>query len=505
MVTKETLTRIKARAKEMKIPDKVLFTSPEFYRYLKDKVRTTLQRDDVELRVTYNPSSTDTGCTQGSVIHINLANPLAMHYDAQESRVLANLGILFHECAHILYTDFDGLNFAIDSLGSGVFWPAPPFPQSADENSNLQEMKKYMAADKRVCKLLESVSFELHNCILDAHDEAAICADHGDFIRNAIEAQVISNRAQTAPLDSLVESMAPDLEIMYSLVLQYVRFYKVMLLDDEFENSEYMKALNRIKPLLYSARHCNSTQTRFDLVNRIILQLWPYIKASINNDSKKGGQGSQQQSSGGDQQNSGEQQNSGNGQSGSQNGQSSGSQGQSSSPNISDEGLKKAAEALSNAIKNAGLQNAGKAPTGCRTADTALPQNQPDTTQGYMSLPDTPDTSSLEGQLNTLKEKLCMEKAADEEEQVQSEELKDMVKGFTIPPTHKDRKLYINRHLKLNPSLVDLYKKEYAEVRVYSKSMQKDLKRIIEERQESRAIRKMGGKIIQYPQHYDCG
>lgn len=101
---------IKVRKNEIEktITDEEIFTSEKFKSRMQNIVNSILYKQFRQPKVSFehDPKSSCTAYTDGTETHINTANGVIQYYTKRESRILTIIGILSHECAHILYLQF---------------------------------------------------------------------------------------------------------------------------------------------------------------------------------------------------------------------------------------------------------------------------------------------------------------------------------------------------------------------------------------------------------------
>ncbi|MBR0420247.1 MAG: hypothetical protein IJI66_13890 [Erysipelotrichaceae bacterium] len=89
----------------------------------------------------YDPESNMTSCTQGTDIYHNTASPLIRYLKDLWLKYTANIGVVTHECLHVLFTDFPNLNKLIEGYHANTFKWYPKIPKGGKEV--VEYCKKY--------------------------------------------------------------------------------------------------------------------------------------------------------------------------------------------------------------------------------------------------------------------------------------------------------------------------------------------------------------------------
>ena len=465
-ISRNILTEIQRRANKMEIPDDVLYSSEEFGRYFQDTANTVLSDkvERVRLHTFYDPDSEITGFTDGNSICINTANAVANHDTSQEGRFLTNLGLLFHECAHILYTDFEGDGRAMEAVRNGQFWPVAPNPMDRSQREALLELSKAMQ-DPQLTPVIVSVVQNLQNIIADAHDEACICSHSGSMINNGINAAAMSLRASATPLETMVERNASPLNIMLSLILQYVRFYDIIVLEEASKRSEYGKKLQEISQTLIQCRFTDDTEEKMNGINQILLTLWPYLKEALE----------QQRESEKNDPNV------------------------TSGPNgISEAAVQRILSQIQQAVKDAG-----------QSASGASPQNRGSVVmsvsgQGGSSpnRPSSPDLAAAAQAMGSLKGEIAHGKAEKQVEQEMASAMSAELSAIPSSDLHQGAIFLVSRPLSVTGDMREQYQKEYATISTYVKVLTRKMRNLLREQNDDGYVRRNYGKKLKAQDAY---
>ena len=285
-VSGNVLQDVKLRAAKMKnhIPDSELFGSENCRKYFRGLAQTLLGKR-TKVNLFYDPESSVTGFTNGDTITVNAANTVISHYKTQLGRFQTALGVLFHEIAHCIYMDFNARNSVQQTVLKGRLWPSMPAAETEDQEDSLERIAEALS-DERMANLLFSILMELDNVISDAHDENCMMRDHGEMVTTGILHAREAMKARCLPLEDLLEANAPPFQIMLSLILEYARFYDIVVLKPETLESEYALKLHEIENLIYNATEEDDVEEQFNNMNRILLFLWPYIEEELKSNNE---------------------------------------------------------------------------------------------------------------------------------------------------------------------------------------------------------------------------
>ena len=127
-----------------KLTDEQLFASPRFSAYLTDIAEGATKRYKRSSKVrTCWDLSENAGITvtDNRIIHLNAGNFLTRSFPTRSLRADSLIGLVGHECGHILFSDFTMLELYFQSLEKGRFYPQEPEAVAAALEKNLQDIK----------------------------------------------------------------------------------------------------------------------------------------------------------------------------------------------------------------------------------------------------------------------------------------------------------------------------------------------------------------------------
>ena len=132
-------------AEKSKLTDSELFGSPAYRSYLQsiaDNLSGKYGRG-AYVSLTYDPTGTDAAYTDSYKIYINTANKLTNAFTSRKHKNLVNIGIIGHECGHILFTDFGVSNRFCRYLESGRFYPKKTTAKMLGSSAHRKYLNEY--------------------------------------------------------------------------------------------------------------------------------------------------------------------------------------------------------------------------------------------------------------------------------------------------------------------------------------------------------------------------
>lgn len=298
----QRLVRREASAVKPTITADELFTSREYASHIQSLVDTTTGRFSVPLKVVLHHGGSDTACTDGNQILANTRSHFIYRYRDLESKYLAAVGMIFHECAHVLFLDFDASRKATSMLENGLFYGDEPSPETKEQQDALEDMKMAMA-QKEYAPLFTRVYHEILNCVADPHDEDALIAEYGGFVQRAILVLRESLFASASSVELMEEKVQKGelskLSMAYGVILCYARFGRVISDHPEkVMETETLKKLMELGKDINFAQYTDDPVVRAGHINSAMLALWPWIREELDQIQKKEGQGGQQNNQG---------------------------------------------------------------------------------------------------------------------------------------------------------------------------------------------------------------
>ena len=147
MRTSHMAIRRRIAEQKSKLTDEQLFASPQFAAYLTDiaEAATGRYRRKSSVKTYWDAlPHADIAHTDNRTITVNTGNFLTRSFPTRPLRADSLLGIVGHECGHILFSDFTMLDTYCQSLQGGRFYPQMPEDLSAKQEKSLREILEFL-------------------------------------------------------------------------------------------------------------------------------------------------------------------------------------------------------------------------------------------------------------------------------------------------------------------------------------------------------------------------
>lgn len=479
------------------LTDEQIFSSKHFENYVQSFVDSTFLGTQYEgkVKVVYDYNDVAFGHTDGMSITINPILIAKSCYTSQLLMLKQILGVVFHECAHMLFMDFTGEAAGFRVIGDySMLYSQRPVPRDSDEEASLLEIDAALH-DPNMQMIIVEFMHEISNRIADQHDEQKIIDVRGKLVRECIGVGRNALQYNFSPLERLeADPMLTKLEVMYDLLLQLARFDEVIVLKDEtLTKSEYYQTLRRVSRAVDMAKYTDVTADKFSAMNEMLMVFWPFVREEV-----KRQQNEQQQQQGG-------------------------GQGSSSAPNME----QIAQNILKQMQKHSGPTSGNSTPTGNKTSQMAKDAAKDDKAgnnqrangakEAHKSGADSDPGSNertesaeeaaasfgaeseqeAQDALDTIVSAIASENARDEAEKAATENLKQLLGAVSQNSTHNGVPRKIIRDLEISPEEERSYEAEYASIKLFSKKLQREMLKILRDLQigEWQHHRLFGGKV----------
>lgn len=269
-----------AKQIESGLSDKDVFLSDAFASYAETLVAslTRTRKGTIHTDISFDPDSEQTAATEGATIRANLGHSLPQSYRKPTDRLLAALGLLMHECAHIRFFDFKRYKMCMREYEQGRLYGGDPKPETPEQEEALDGIRTLLKTPSGRGIIVDIIA-TMDNNIIDAHDEAALCACGGVMTRRGIGLLSEAMRSTFPTVESMEYAGWSDLSIIMNLVLAYARYQTFFVESAEtLETNEFIQSVKQMAGNLDRARLLDDTVARFQHYNRALLCFWPYIK-----------------------------------------------------------------------------------------------------------------------------------------------------------------------------------------------------------------------------------
>ena len=283
MRTSHTAIRRRIADEKSRLTDEQLFASPQFAAYLTDIAEGTTSRYRRRSSVrTYWDAlpHADIAHTDNRTITVNAGNFLTRSFPTRSLKADSLLGIVGHECGHILFSDFTMLETYHQALSGGRFYPQEPEDLSAKQAKSLREIGEFLEEkDEAVMNALSSIAHSLVNMMEDVYIEGRMC----DAFPGGLKTGILLNNLRFAEeMDSVTEEIGRqhhEVFIVANLLIQYARTGDINNLGGY--KGPYLDTVYECIPYIDDAAYDDDARVRFDAANKMLLLLWPYMESYI--------------------------------------------------------------------------------------------------------------------------------------------------------------------------------------------------------------------------------
>ena len=283
MRTSHTAIRRRIADEKSRLTDEQLFASPQFAAYLTDIAEGTTGRYRRKSSVrTYWDAlpHADIAHTDNRTITVNAGNYLTRSFPTRSLKADSLLGIVGHECGHILFSDFTMLETYHQALSGGRFYPQEPEDLSAKQARSLREIGEFLEEkDEAVINALSSIAHSLVNMMEDVYIEGRMC----DAFPGGLKTGILLNNLRFAEeMDSVTEEIDHqhhEVFIVANLLIQYAKTGDINNLGGY--KGPYLDTVYECIPYIDDAAYDDDARVRFDAANKMLLLLWPYMESYI--------------------------------------------------------------------------------------------------------------------------------------------------------------------------------------------------------------------------------
>ena len=283
MRTSHMAIRRRIAEQKSKLTDEQLFASPQFAAYLTDiaEAATGRYRRKSSVKTYWDAlPHADIAHTDNRTITVNTGNFLTRSFPTRPLRADSLLGIVGHECGHILFSDFTMLDTYHQTISGGRFYPQMPEDLSARQEKSLREILEFFEdKDEAVIGALSRIAHSLMNMMEDVYIEGRMC----DAFPGSLKTGILLNNLRFAEeMDSVTEEIANqhhEVFIVANLLIQYTKTGDINNLDGY--KGPYLNTVYECIPYIDDASYDDDSKVRFDATNKMLLLLWPYMESFI--------------------------------------------------------------------------------------------------------------------------------------------------------------------------------------------------------------------------------
>lgn len=280
----------KVRELEPTVTDRELFASARFAAHLMDMAEVITGRFDkpIRIKVDWDESpDAHAGYINGDMIYINAANDISQSLPTRWLRYLSYIGIKGHEAGHWMITDFGMRDTYLAALYAGRFFPHRPEPDGFEDELHMSEIDDMFAEnDKLKCAVFVEAAQALRNILEDYCVNSYMTQEYGGVIRYGLEVFLLRQASLMPAVRAQLDAGYAEYAVMLNTILQYAVFGAVNNLGGY--TGKILDDFDAIAPIIDEAV-AEDTRERLSSVNRLLVKLWPYIRAMIedNKDEQK--------------------------------------------------------------------------------------------------------------------------------------------------------------------------------------------------------------------------
>ena len=262
-----------------------LFTSNQFLSYAQSAINSVTGRykTKVKLQAYHGELDGDTAATDKRTIYLNTHHQRTYFFDSLLNKFMSQMGGIFHECAHILYMNFDIWKKQLESMESGTFLDFPT-AASKEEEEGLDALAEALR-DESYRPMLMNVYHSVYNSLQDGHDEDEMIAEAVPFVGQCILMRREAKQAEFPSVEELVEKQRDcELSVMFSLLLEASLFEDIYMEDPNTAMLlEPMQKLTAMMPAIQEGKLTDDAHQRGEQTVRVMAFLWPYIQKELEN------------------------------------------------------------------------------------------------------------------------------------------------------------------------------------------------------------------------------
>ena len=461
-----------------KLTDEQIFASSRYAAYLTDIAEGITKRyrrsNKVQLYWDESPNA-DVALTDNRTITVNSGNFLTRSFPTRSLKADSILGIVGHECGHILYSDFTMLGLYHQALSSGHFYPKEPEGLSFNQEQNLKSILQcFEDKDEAVFAAVSDISHTLVNVMEDVYIEGRICDSHSGSIRSGILLNNLRFAEEMPSITEEIKSNHHEIFIVINLLIQYAKTGDLNNLGGY--SGPYLNAVYECIPYIDDAAYDDDSKVRFDAANKMLLILWPFMRSyieKIREDIKNGTRNAAEDFS--SQVASGTPLPSRNGKAAANIGKSSHSKSDDDEERAK---LQQVMDYETGRIELEKTEDIEEHGNGARTKDTSFSGS------GYVS--------QAASDMERIMTQLAEEAAYNRYEEELSDELQAESDKIHYGNAHKGMNIHINRMSYVDPVYMNEYQKIAPPLLLISKRLQKQISQILKDYKD-------GGKLDNLP------
>ena len=263
------------------LTDEMFFTSKTMIEHFEKIIEGVTKTYHKKLKIIVINEGNSVACTNGDTIMVNLNNDWIKNAKSRVEKYYILVGLILHECGHVLYTDFKLSEKSMNAL----IHEDKLFPKIDISEA----LKEYFSEHKG--GIFAKVYGAIDNCVEDGHIERRVIKyvpGYGECLMKVRKIHLSETISQTyegflkEEEEKCVESCR--ISIMVSLILTYAKF-GIDNLGDVPED-DFTEAFNDIKDYIDTAVKTGNALKRKTEINRLFDRLVEFIAKEFEKETK---------------------------------------------------------------------------------------------------------------------------------------------------------------------------------------------------------------------------
>lgn len=275
MKGKMSKSKLVAKAKE-KMTEQEYFESREFYDHLVEMFKFMTRCEKKANILIQDMGNGMTAGTDGMSVFLNWNSSIQKKFPTFKLKVLSVIGMFYHEVGHMLYTDFDTVNYYVNRIKNDGIFDTGVASMLQQEKEDVEYFLQLKPEYKRYVYL---VYRNILNIIEDIWMENKICQEFQGTIKNAITINRIRIAEDKPTLKRMIDDERGDASIVSNLILCYAS--SGLIPNPHNLHTEHIDVLNLAKPYVDAGISVNEVWGRINAATNVFLCMWQIIKDEI--------------------------------------------------------------------------------------------------------------------------------------------------------------------------------------------------------------------------------
>ena len=275
MKGKMSKSKLVAKAKE-KMTEQEYFESREFYDHLVEMFKFMTRCEKKANILIQDMGNGMTAGTDGMSVFLNWNSSIQKKFPTFKLKVLSVIGMFYHEVGHMLYTDFDTINYYVNRIKNDGIFDTGVASMLQQEKEDVEYFLQLKPEYKRYVYL---VYRNILNIIDDIWMENKICQEFQGTIKNAITINRIRIAEDKPTLKRMIDDERGDASIVSNLILCYAS--SGLIPNPHNLHTEHIDVLNLAKPYVDAGISANEVWGRINAATNVFLCMWQIIKDEI--------------------------------------------------------------------------------------------------------------------------------------------------------------------------------------------------------------------------------